>query len=95
MSVSIDGFRDYLLTQNGKVFSTLHRGTLFVLDMVPDGLVYTPKSSGKPRKQEWKYIENVIQLFNETHSFHPGDYHEITLNASYILTLLSKYLNRQ
>jgi hypothetical protein len=47
----------------------------------------------KPRIQENKYIELVIERFNKEGSWSPQDYKDITMNASYLLAVMNKYVN--
>lgn len=90
--IDLENFRSFANTLDGQSFVTLHRKAPFNVHLLPLGLQYTPVSSGKPRIQEWKYIDQVISRFGETGSFHPRDYHDITMNASYVLTVIKKYL---
>lgn len=95
MELDIKDFLSFLKTLDRQSFRTLHRKLLFEVNVVPSGLYYTPKSSGTPRIQQWKFIERVALRFKETESLHPGDYQDITVNASYLLTLIDFYLNHQ
>ena len=92
---SIESFTAYIKTLDNQTFTTLHRKVQFLVEVVPDGLEFTPKKTGKPRLQSWKYIDRVCKRFLDTQSLHPGDYHDLTVNASYILTLISAYLFRK
>lgn len=94
MELDIKEFLSFLKTLDGQPFRTLHRKLLFEVNVVPSGLYYTPKSSGTPRIQQWKFIERVALRFKETESFHPGDYQDISVNASYLLTLIDVYLRK-
>lgn len=72
----------------GRTLETHHRRRQFHLKVEPEGLFYTPESSGKGRLQEWKYIQRVLDRFNETGSLSPSEYKDMSMNASYLLTVI-------
>jgi hypothetical protein len=91
MSVlTLANFRAAARSVDGQELATLRRRDYFAVRLLPDGsgLEYTPRSSGKARKQTWQYVEKVIALYNETLSLRPGDYKDITNHASYTLTII-------
>lgn len=75
-------------------FKTPSRGSEFFAESKEDGIRYIPNSTGKPREHPFKYLNRVVNRFNQTGSFKPGDYVDLTVNASYTLTLISEYLRR-
>lgn len=78
--------------KSGKLrFKTLSGKEFFAESMV-DGIRYIPKSTGKPREHPFKYLNRVVNRFNQTGSFRPGDYVDLTVNASYTLPLISEYI---
>jgi len=90
----VESFMAYIKTLDNQTFTTLHRNVQFLVQVVPAGLVFTSAKTGKPRLQEWKYIDRVCKRFLDTQSLHPSDYYDLTFNASYILTLISAYFSR-
>jgi hypothetical protein len=72
---------------DGQRLETLHRRKPFRLQVEDKGFRYTPES-GKSRLQQWKYIQNVLDRFNEIRSFSPGDYKNLTMNAAYLLVII-------
>jgi len=63
----------------------------FRVEVVGDGLRYSPTSSGKSRMQERRVIEEVLDAHARIGSLRPRDYQKITWNASYILGLIKHY----
>jgi hypothetical protein len=57
------------------------------------GFEYISEYSGKPRMQQWKYVERVLKRYNEKRSLHPSAYTDLTRNASYILAVVRAYLD--
>jgi hypothetical protein len=67
---------------------TLHRKKAFDLKIEPYGFIYTPESTGTSERQDWKYVERVLERFNEIDSFSPSDYKDTTHAASYLLVII-------
>jgi hypothetical protein len=95
MEFDIKGFHYYIRTIDGQRFLTLHRKMEFEVNSSLSGLIYVPKSTGKPRHHPWKFIERVVKRYSEIVSLHPGDYRDISANASYLLTLIDSFLNQR
>jgi hypothetical protein len=53
-----------------------------------DSLVFTPSSSGVGQSDGRKAAERFLERYNATGSLRPGDYSDITRNASYLVGLL-------
>jgi hypothetical protein len=90
--ITVDGFRRGAAALAGEVIETLHQRRQFTVRVLPHGrgLEYTPRSTGTPREQRWTYVERVLDRFNETGSFHPADYTELTQHSSYVLAILKR-----
>jgi hypothetical protein len=56
------------------------------------GLAVTPASSGNQRVIAPRVMEQVCSEFAQTRSLKPGDYQSITFDASYLLTVIDRYL---
>lgn len=92
MEFNIKDFLSFVNTIRGQKFRTLYRNLEFEVNTSITGLIYTPASTGIPRNHSRKFIERVAKRFSEIESFHPGDYKDISVNASYLLTLINFYL---
>src|SRR3989337_1125691 len=92
-TVTLDKLRAYANTLDGQTLVTRVQSCPFTLRVTPKGLVYTPTSTGTPRLQRWRYIERILDRFNENRSLSPTTYKDISKNASYILAVLGKYID--
>jgi hypothetical protein len=90
--ISIDDFLAFCKSLEGETISTRAGRANFKLRVMDYGLEITTVSTNKSRRQSRKEIADVIDRFHKTHSFITSDYSDITLNASYILTLVDRYL---
>jgi hypothetical protein len=89
-TMELGELRDAMVRYDGQQFATLYRGIRFMFRILPaeQGVEYTPASTGRARRETWRRIESVIERFNSIRSVHPGDYSDVTQNASYLLTLI-------
>jgi hypothetical protein len=92
LAVNVDELIQFAKTLEGQELETASQKKKFIVNVVEDGLFYTPSSTGKSRKHGRRWLERVCQKFSITHSFRPGDYHDLSANASYALVLISRYL---
>ena len=72
--------------------STLAQKKPFDVRADGDGLVFIPHSTGKPHVHKMKWQVRLCEEFNRTNSLHPGDYRDLTVNASYHLAVIDAYL---
>ncbi len=49
---------------------------------------FTPASSGYGQSDGRKAAERFLERYNQTHSHRPGDYGDVTRNASYLIGLI-------
>jgi hypothetical protein len=63
-------------------------GKRFTVGVYRDGPFFTPASSGYGQADGRRAMERFIERYNETGSLRPGDYAEVTRNASYFIGLL-------
>ncbi|WP_185242752.1 hypothetical protein [Citrifermentans bremense] len=89
--ISMEELKPIAAAHNGKILETLHQGKRFQVDVTAKGLQYTPESTGTPRLHRWLYVERVLNRFNDTNSFSPSDYHDISANATYLLALIKAH----
>jgi hypothetical protein len=77
---------------DGERLETSARGSGFQVQLTDGGLRYVPESTGQPRPDTWSRIEDVLARFVDSGSTQPGDYQDVTHNASYVLTILERVL---
>lgn len=78
----------------GKILPTADGRAKFKLTLVQNGcLSYTPLSTRKIRHDDKNCIERVLAHYAASKSLRPKDYTNITVNASYILTLIKLYID--
>jgi hypothetical protein len=63
-------------------------GKEFTVGIYLDSPVFTPASSGIGQSDGRKAAERFVARFNETGSLRPGDYADVTRNASYFIGLI-------
>lgn len=70
---------------------TLHtvRGRAFTVGIAHEALFFAPASSGWGQTDGRKAHERFVERYNEIGSTRPGDYGDVTRNASYLLGLLA------
>jgi hypothetical protein len=71
----------------GQVLTTV-TGRGFEVGVYLDCPFFTPKSSGRGQSDGRKAAERFVARFNETGSLRPGDYADVTRNASYYVGLI-------
>ena len=76
----------------GKLLTTSARKKQFRVNVVEEDLIFTPLSSGKIRKESAHNLTKLITHFNTTKTLRPKDYHDVTFNSVYVITLLEMYL---
>jgi hypothetical protein len=84
----------YAKTLRGQGLETIHRRRPFTVEVEGKNLVFT-NSKGKRRSHGGKFLGRVCDHFIETNSLYPGAYRDMTVNASYTLALIKKYLEAQ
>ncbi|MBM4036660.1 MAG: hypothetical protein FJ291_33410 [Planctomycetes bacterium] len=85
-------FEAFAKTQSGKVFWTLAQEKRFRFVYSPEAFFYTPFATGKQRPHRRHFVERVFARFVATRSPCPGDYRDISKNASYALALIDAYM---
>jgi hypothetical protein len=65
-------------------------GKRFTVGVYLDCPFFTPASSGRGQSDGRKAAERFLARFNEIGSLHPGDYADVTRNASYFIGLLRR-----
>ena len=72
---------------DGQILETV-TGKEFTVGTYMDCPVFTPLSSGLGQSDGRKAAERFVARFNETGSTRPGDYGDVTRNASYFIGLI-------
>jgi hypothetical protein len=89
--ISLNELRAYAKTLQGRTLTTAARKKEFAVEVKDNGLIYTPASTRRSRFQHNKHIVPILERFNTTRSFTPSEYHDLTVNASYVLAVISSY----
>jgi hypothetical protein len=71
----------------GRTLQTV-TGKRFTVGIYRDCPFFTPASSGYGQGDGRKAAERFLERYNETGSLRPGDYADVTRNASYFIGLL-------
>jgi hypothetical protein len=83
---------NFVKTIDGKLLTTSARKKQFQVNVVEGDIVFTPVSSGKFRKESSENLAKIIERYNDSKSLQAKDYHDITFNSAYIVTLIEIYL---
>lgn len=73
--------------REGQTLETV-TGKRFRVRTYLDSVVFVPESSGLGQSDGRKAGERFVARYNETGSLRPGDYSDVTRNASYYVGLL-------
>ena len=71
----------------GRTLETV-TGKGFTVGIYRDCPFFTPASSGNGQSDGRKAAERFLERYNETGSLKPGDYADVTRNASYFIGLI-------
>jgi hypothetical protein len=71
----------------GRTLETV-TGKRFTVGVYRDCPFFTPQSTGNGQSDGRKAAERFVQRFNDTGSLKPGDYADVTRNASYFIGLI-------
>jgi hypothetical protein len=93
--ISTDDFLTFCRSLEGREITTRAGHSKFTVRALGDGLEYTPLSSNEPRKHERRFIERILDRFYKTNGdFITATYLDLTMHASYALTLIGLYLQQ-
>jgi hypothetical protein len=70
----------------GRTLETV-TGRPFRVSTYLDSIVFVPESTGIGRSDGRKAQERFVSRYSEIHSMRPGDYADVSRNASYLLAL--------
>ena len=74
---------------------TLARKVSFKLRVVPEGIEFTPESSGQSRVVSRDIVQRLCDEFTISRSFRPGEYASVSFDASYLLALIDGFERAQ
>ncbi len=83
---------NFVRTIDGENLTTLARRETFTVHALDNSIQYTPTSTNRPRKHQYRWLARVCDEFSKTNSFKPADYKDLTVNASYALAVINAYL---
>lgn len=92
-SITCQELKEFTTSINRTTLETRARHKKFFFYVDDEGFHYIPESTKKPRIQEDRYIDRVLERYNKIRSLSPRDYNDLTVNASYLLAVIEKYLN--
>ncbi len=72
----------------GRTLTTV-TGKRFTVGIYRDTPFFTPESSGNGQSDGRKAAERFLERFNASGSLRPGDYADVTRNASYYVGMLT------
>jgi len=83
---------EFVRTKGSLSLETDKQRRRFTVRLNRDELEITVGSTGNVRTHERKWLQRVCERFSQTNSYHPTDYSELTVNASYTLAIIRAYL---
>ena len=93
--ININSFMAFCKSIVGLKFKTAGGRSGFVLSSAQSNkLCYYVVSTGNTRTHTRRRIEMVLDRYGKTKSLKPGDYQDISANASYILPLIRLYCSK-
>jgi hypothetical protein len=87
--VTYEELLDLARRAEGQTLTTV-TGKPFTVGIYRDCPFFTPASSGYGQSDGRKAAERFLARFNEAGSLRPGDYADVTRNASYFIGLLQQ-----
>jgi hypothetical protein len=75
------------LRRQGETLETV-TGKRFTVGVYRDCPYFTPESSGRGQSDGRRAAERFVERYNRIGSMRPGDYADVTRNASYYIGLL-------
>jgi hypothetical protein len=94
-AIDYSAFMNFCKGFQGQTLPTAGGEAQFTLSSVQaDKLEYIVQSTGKTRRSRREWIQKILNHHAMTQSLRPVDYAGVTVNASYILTLMKLYIAR-
>lgn len=90
--ISTQSFLAFCHSLEGREVRTRAGRSSFTVQVVDGGLEFTLLSRKKVRRETRRRVDVVLDRFEKCGSFTTPDYHDCTVNSSYMLTLIDRYL---
>lgn len=87
MPITIDQFREYVASVNGRELPTIGGRTTFTITPAKSGFAINLKS-GKRRNVSASNVRRVLEIYNKTGSLTTSEYRDVTVNISYLLSII-------
>jgi hypothetical protein len=85
--VTYEELLDLARQLEGRTLETVSGGG-FTVEIYRDSLVFTPASTGNGQSDGRRAAERFLDRYNRSGSLRPGDYADVTRNASYLVGML-------
>lgn len=85
--MTYDELLDLARSLEGETLETV-TGRRFTVSIYRDSLVFTPASSGFGQSDGRRAAERFLERYNVSGSLRPGDYADVSRNASYLVGML-------
>ena len=85
--LTYESLLDLARRSDGKVLETV-TGKKFTVGIYRDVPFFTPASSGYGQADGRRAMERFVERYNQTGRLRPGDYADVTRNASYFIGML-------
>lgn len=90
--ISTHSFLAFCQSLDGREVRTRAGRSSFVVCVVDGCLEFTLLPRNKVRRETRRRVDVVLDRFEKYGSFTTTDYHDCTVNSSYMLTLIDRYL---
>lgn len=87
--MTYDELLDLVRSLEGETLQTV-TGKQFTAGVYLDSPFFTPVSSGRGQADGRKAAERFLERYNASGSLRPGDYADLTRNASYLIGILMR-----
>ena len=95
MTIDLSELIQFINSLNGQYALTLYKRKPFLIEIASNGFCFTPRSTGKARIHDQETLRRIVETYNRSGSLYPKDYFDITMNASYTLTIIKMYLDQK
>jgi hypothetical protein len=89
--ISVDELLRYASGLENERLTTAGGRASFSMKIVPQGIEITPDSSREPHIDDRETIQLVLDEYERSRNLQPGQYQEITADASYLLAIIARY----
>ncbi|MDP9317217.1 MAG: hypothetical protein M3R24_41235 [Chloroflexota bacterium] len=90
-TINLSELKAFAATLADTPLATRAQGKPFTVTVTKSGFQYVPSSTKKRRTNTYKAIESVLDRFASLGSYQPGQYNDLTVNASYLLAIIELF----